>query len=660
MINRYSTISEKQFNLYTPPLEQLGAALETAQKTYDRNFLYANELKNKYINALPKDRARANEMQTEWESKVDNLVKTYNGDYSQATKDLYLLQKDIEKQYRQGGEAYAIEYNYNQLQDSMKRNKERLEKKDITQEQYSSLYDYFDKNYNGATKNEDGTWAVANIPELASYVDSSKLADEATKNLKPRIVKRSREYTKNGRIYNEVVEQSVIDPMEVQSAIEGAVWGNDQYTNYVKQLGQLTGLDPNEIINYEVQSNVASFGKTRAGVFNDSQELKSQVDPFAIERMRYQHDLSLEKYKMDNKVKLAAMKGEIQTPDSAPSMRMIANVNNENSRFKPIDINQGIQSPSKMFGQTGIGAALSGSTIGSSLLTARVPFTSSKATVDQVIKNPNQYYNIDVPLLAALKQQNPSYNDTQVMEAYNRSLKRQNYGEGVYIDAYRNSDTGEEAAKLTLPYLQAGSSKALFVDAAGNKRELTKDEKAEYYSKLWDSEKKRPTTASIGTTFTNSGKVPYGEVFPVDNGYLVISSNNEAVSQFNEYIRPKAFDFISENRNAGEPFDIMLSGSPAKVQGVKVPIKKYEGGLPHVEMDIRYVLLNSDGSVKMTRDKYGNLTPDYFTEEDERSPNGFRYSGPYDMERAIGEQLRRIDVPRNIKSKSSESNTTYE
>ena len=657
MVNRYSTISEKQFNLYTPPLEHIGAALEMAQKTYDRNFLFANELKNKYLNALPQDRARANEIQSGWEKQIDNLVKTYNGDYSQATKDLYLLQKDIEKQYRQGGEAYAIEYNYNQLQDSMKRNKERLEKKDITQQQYNALYNYFDSNYKGVQKNEDGTWSIANIPELASYVDASKLSDEATKNLKPRTVKRSREYTKNGRIYNEVYETSQIDPNEVLSAIEGAVWGNDQYTAYAAQLGQLTGQDPQAIVDYEIQSNYAAYGPTRSGVFNDSQTMKSEVDPFALEKIKYQHSLNLEAYKQANRVELEKAKGNIATEDY-PSMRMIATVANQNSRFKPIDINQGIQSPGKTFGQTTVGGLLMGTTIGGSLMGKHVPFTSGKATVDEVLKNPNDYYNINTGLLKAIKQKNPSYNDTQILEAYNRSLPRQNNGEGVYMDAYRNSDTGYEAAKLTVPYLKAGVSKAMFIDAAGNQRYLSDSEKQSYYEKMWDAEKGRPNIASLGTTFTNSGKVPYGDVFPVDGGYLVIQSNNEAVNQYNTYVRPKAFDFIGEDRMAGDPFDIVFQGAPAKAQGVKVPVQRYENGMPYTEMEVRYMLLNDDNSVRMVPDGNGGLQPDFFTEDN--GTGSIRFANPYDMERKIGAGLGRIDVPRNIRSKSKDLNTNYE
>ena len=193
-----------------------------------------------------------------------------------------------------------------------------------------------------------------------------------------------------------------------------------------------------------------------------------------------------------------------------------------------------------------------------------VPFTSSKASVDEVLKNPNDYYNINTGLLKAIKQKNPSYNDTRILEAYNRSLPRQNNGEGVYMDAYRNSDTGYEAAKLTVPYLKAGVSKAMFIDAAGNQRYLSDSEKQAYYEKMWDAEKGRPNIASLGTTFTNSGKVPYGDVFPVDGGYLVIQSNNEAVNQYNTYVRPKAFDFIGEDRMAGDPFDIVFQGAPAK------------------------------------------------------------------------------------------------
>ena len=46
-----------------------------------------------------------------------------------------------------------------------------------------------ENDFTGTKKLEDGTYWLQNIPELAKYVDSYKLADEATKGLKPRTKK---------------------------------------------------------------------------------------------------------------------------------------------------------------------------------------------------------------------------------------------------------------------------------------------------------------------------------------------------------------------------------------------------------------------------------------------------------------------------------------
>lgn len=650
MINRYSTISEKDFDLYVPPVQAIGAALETAQKTYDTNFMFANELKNKYINARSQDRARANELQTGWEQQVDSLVKKYNGDYSTATKDLYLLQKDIEKQYRQGGEAAAIEMNYNRLEDSKKRNQERLAKGEITQSQYESLFNYVDKDFTGTKKQDDGTYGIQNIPELAKYVDAYKLADDATKNLKPRTRKETTvSKDANGFLRYDTREVSGIDPTEVQDAIEGAIVSNEQYYNYAVQLAQLAGHDdPYSIIAGEIEQTTRALGPTRSGVFNQSSDIKLDADPFALAKQKHLYSLQEEANKQRNRVAMAKAKGEI--PDESQSnLRIIGTVNNAQSKYKPIDTIAGIREPDQapqskfnMFGPT------PGGFVPQRDVSVKKP---AKATVADVINQPGKFTNINVPLLASIKASNPKYSDAQVLDQYNRSLPVQNNSEAVFVDGYRNSDTALESAKLVLPQLQAGNAKVTFVGNDGKKRSLNAEEQQAYAAMIQEGK-----IGAIGQARGFSGNVPVGETFPVPNGHIIVSSNSVALNEYNEYMRPKLFDFIGDGRMAGEPVQL-ADGS--FIMGVKVDSEKPNNqGLKITKGDIVYVASDQNGTVLMK-----NGQPDYYT-VDEKYPNGQvnrRYATPMDIEyRMLEGNTRYQDMPRKTKSATKDYNNQYE
>lgn len=665
MINRYSTISEKNFNLYEPPIQAIGAALETAQKTYDTNFLFANELKNKYINARSQDRARANELQSGWEQQVDGLVKSFNGDYSKASKDLYLLQKDIEKQYKQGGEAFAIEYNYANLQDSMKRNKEALAKGDIVQTQYDALYQYVDKNFQGTKKKQDGTYDIQNIPELARFVDSYKLADESTKGLKPRTVKETIQ-TKGPDGYLKFVtnEVSRIDPQEVQNAITGAVLSNEGYLNYAKQMAQFTGKNAADIIGSEIDNVYRALGPTRSGTFNDSSEVKLQTDEFAMAKLKHQYALAEEYNKQRGRKELATLKGEIPQVGGPSNIRLIGNIENSQSRFKPL--NGEISSPTKIFGQTGIGAALAGTPIGGLGFNVPIPFSSSSAKIDDVLKNPGAYYNINVPLLQDIRNAFPKYTDRQVMDQYDRSIERQNQGEGVYIDAYRNPETGQTSAELVTPMLLAGNAKAYFVGVDGRTRLLKSDEQQAYGKQI-----KKEKIGSLGQTRAFSGGLPVGEMLPVEGGYINVASNAEEISQFNEYFAPKMFGFMREGRAAGDLFPTKVNGQTVMAQGVMVPNNsRDEQGLPITTRDPAFVATDDHGAVVMKRDSKGKIVrdsngdpvPDYYTvtDYDAQGRPITRYATPLDMELKMLGDSRYLDTPMNQISKNNERNTLQE
>lgn len=663
-INRYNTISEKNFNLYVPPVQAIGAALETAQKTYDTNFMFANELKNKYINALPQDRAAANELQTGWENQVDELVKKYNGDYSTASKDLYLLQKNIEKQYRQGGKAYAIESTYQTIQDSKKRNQERLAKGDVTQELYQSAYDYFDKNYKGVQKQADGTYSTASMPELAKSVDTLKAAREVVKDIKPRTVKENRRVDLgNGQYRMDTVEVSQVDPTEVRNAVAGTIASNDEYINYAKQLAQFTGRDPMDILNNELTTVYNAVGPAASGVFNDSRTMgETQMDPFAKMKLQHSYSMAEEYQKQKNRLALADAKGELKPSEPTSNLRLLATVNNEMSKYKPL--NGTIRGVADAFDTSptgvGINAALQATFPGlynMGVLKAQHIASPGQGapptgTVADVIKAPNRFPNINANLLRQIKEQNPKYSDTQVMDQYDRSIHRQNQSEELFIEAYSNPKTGQDAAELMLPYLEAGNAKATFVGTNGQTRKLTPTEQQNYAAQI-----RAAKVGSLGQLRGFSGGLDVGEVLPVQGGYITMASNAIGISAYNENLRPKMFGFEGDARMAGDIFPL-AGGQYA--QGIKLPREGQDAtGLKYSTTTTAYTAVNPDGSVKLTKEG----TPDYFTVT-ETFPDGHtetRFANSLDMElKVLSGNVRNADIPVKTISASKEYNAKYE
>jgi len=144
-VNRFYQGTPYQASLYTPPVEFVAKALEAAQKQYDVNFAAAEELRNKYIESRVQDRVQANEIQANYQKQIDDIVGKYNGDYSQATKDLYSFKKQIERDFKPGGQAHAIQQSYLNQEASLKAAREG-KVKGIYDSDQVRLLEYYYKN----------------------------------------------------------------------------------------------------------------------------------------------------------------------------------------------------------------------------------------------------------------------------------------------------------------------------------------------------------------------------------------------------------------------------------------------------------------------------------------------------------------------------------
>jgi len=216
-INRYYRGTPYKGSLYVPPVEFIGRALEAAQKQYNVNFAASEEIKTKYINALPQDRARANELEQGLRKQVDDVVNKYSGDYSQATKELYKLRSDVNNLFSPNGEAGALERNRAIVEDSLKRERERLGKGEIDSLQLNLLEKHY-QNLPPTTfdPNSRSYSSVAPL-NLPKTYDVHKEFEEYMGKVKPKTVEISVPTggkTLDGYHEFKKVKQTMIDPNE--------------------------------------------------------------------------------------------------------------------------------------------------------------------------------------------------------------------------------------------------------------------------------------------------------------------------------------------------------------------------------------------------------------------------------------------------------------
>ena len=286
MVNRYTQFTPLTFDLHKPDVGVMASLAEGLQKRYDANFEAAESLRNTLINSLPQDRIRANEKQAEYSKKIDNVVSAYNGDYSQATKDLYRLKKEIERDFAPGGEANAIQTNYLTYVDWDKRQKERVAKGEVTSSDLSMASNYFMNSFAGTKSDEYGVYSKLNIQELAKTVDMDKIVRDVAGTMKPEKIERGNTVFKNGLKIDIVEAQEGVSYERLSPSLKLALSSNPEVANYFSQKMLFSGADPSLSRTYLEQ-----YADSRA---KDLSYLSTKSTSF-----KERDSLELEKYKQN-------------------------------------------------------------------------------------------------------------------------------------------------------------------------------------------------------------------------------------------------------------------------------------------------------------------------------------------------------------------------
>lgn len=350
-LGRYYKGDPYRGQLYAPPVQFIAAALEGAQKQYDTNFAAAEDLKNKYIQALPQDRARANQLQQGFETEIDSIVNKYGGDYSQATKDLYKLRSKIGKTFGPGGEAGTIAQNYSLVQDSLKRERERLAKGEIDQIQFQALTDHY-KNFTGTQLDPTtGTYSQVPVEDLAKFVDDSALVDKALEKVKPKTIERSYKTGRkvDGQWEYATMKQQAIDPLEAAAAVKQAIMGDQGMISMASQMSILTGGngDPtqylNDISNYHIQNTLP----VRTGVTEDSYKLDYKDDWRDKANFEFNKALTLEAIRHRNAKERMALKDSLDNPTGDGNSSFLTLTKAGNNAYAPLSLSEKVGSDGK-------------------------------------------------------------------------------------------------------------------------------------------------------------------------------------------------------------------------------------------------------------------------------------------------------------------------
>lgn len=286
MVNRYFNPKPFEGQLYTPPLELIGKAMEISQQRHDKNTLVAHELKNQFIPSLPQDRARANELEAEYNKQVDAVVEKYHGDLSQAGQELNSLIYKLKKDFGPGGEAGAITQNYSVYQNWLKESQDLVEKGKALGQDFNLSHDYHMRNYTGAGKRDPntGSYNRFNPETLSEYVDPDSIIQDVYKNFKPEKHKIGRtKFVGNQKVYSED-EYEGITPDRLYPSFKNALASNPKFFQYLRQKTKYEGTDPND-----VEFMWDNYTKQRAqdlSYMNESSIQKSDYDDAYLIRLR--------------------------------------------------------------------------------------------------------------------------------------------------------------------------------------------------------------------------------------------------------------------------------------------------------------------------------------------------------------------------------------
>jgi len=256
---QYFKLQAPQFQLEETPIQPMLQALGYRQKRFDAAYELAGDLEDQYIDALPKDRARADAIQGGWRKEIDDMVKKYDGDYSQMYKDLGGLKRRMTRELTPGGEGYEIGQSKARMKAAYEAGKKQLAGEKITGDMLNNWYRYTMDSYGGVQKDPTtGAWTGIQPEDIGNYVDPYELGLEAVKELVPDTWEYSRTDASGMYFYDKSGKEKYLSQDRIREAVSNRLSSDERYWNMLQQEAKWTGRPMSSVMN-RFQTDVTAF-----------------------------------------------------------------------------------------------------------------------------------------------------------------------------------------------------------------------------------------------------------------------------------------------------------------------------------------------------------------------------------------------------------------
>jgi len=569
-VNRFYKGTPYKGSLYVPPVEFVAAALETAQKQYDVNFAESEALRNKYVKALPQDRARATELEKQLRDRIDQVATTYGGDYSQATKELIALKREANDLFSPNGEAGAIERNYSQVEDSLARERKRLASGEIDSAQLNLLQNYYEKQ--GPTTFDPNTrsYSQVQVKDLPKTYDIHKEFEEYMSKVKPRTMEISvltGQKTIDG--YHEFKKEKVtkIDPSEAAAGWRGKLNNDLQFLSYAQSLAELSGTDTNTFIEGVAKQYEQDVIPARTGIIEYSGALDYKEDWIQKENLRFAHSKTLKAIEHRNALSRIDYKHNLDTQDQTELTPSEFTLGKQLAPTYP-ELSKEVYQPA-------------GGTSYRDIETGKTRGKTQPATYAYYMSNKNT--NVNKEMLKSIKIANPNASDSELIDMYNVARKDTKYTR-IHYYPFKTTAAQQEEANRLLPGLAAGTYRVYKQGPSGDIVEVENlEDKIEIGRNLRDKDNPlKSKYPAVGKAMGFTGHVPSGStILPAQDAlgtvYYVAEPKTNIV-RANEELTKKAFGYVKDGRQTGDYFEI---GDKATGKAVGlVGVTHYENGEP--------------------------------------------------------------------------------
>ena len=244
-INRFYKSEPVQFQYPETALQPLMVALDSRQKRYDTALDLSEQLKTTFVSALPQDRAVADQWSQNLSSNIDEMIANVDGDYSSIYGNIRKLRSQVAQDLSPSGKMGAIQNHFTRFQEALAQGRERLKKGDITQGQLSDWVDYTMRSYSGVGEKDPitGNFNPLNTEDISNYISGYDVAQKIAKDL-PSIFD-AKEFVGIDPSGNWIVKRGekteTVSPERVKAAVEGALYSNKEYMDYLSQMFRFKG-----------------------------------------------------------------------------------------------------------------------------------------------------------------------------------------------------------------------------------------------------------------------------------------------------------------------------------------------------------------------------------------------------------------------------------